>query len=145
MKSTDMDQARPIILSLRPRWSEAILRGEKTIEVRRRFREGENLNQRAVIYSSAPMQAIVGEMRIDAIRTVTLRGIIDTYLDATRVTQEELEAYLGDKGEGSLLFVSAARRYSRVLRIDDLRERHQFTPPQSFAYAKEALLRDIDG
>lgn len=134
---------QPVVLSLKPRWAEAILNGSKTIEIRRRFRLGENLAQRAFVYTTSPVKALEGETRITAVRQMPIEDIKRHWLHHTGVSQSELEAYLGDLGYGTLIYLDSPRRYDRSLPLVELRERHGFTAPQSFAYASDSLLAEV--
>ena len=57
-----------VLFSIQPEFAEKIMRGTKTIEVRRRFSRVW-LGQRAVVYASAPIQALMGQADIKAIHT----------------------------------------------------------------------------
>ena len=51
---------RDLLISLHPRHASNILSGEKTVELRRRFPEQRTRGALALIYSTAPVQAVVG-------------------------------------------------------------------------------------
>jgi predicted transcriptional regulator len=55
-----------VLLSVQPEFAEKIMRGTKTVEIRRRFSRIW-LGQRAVFYASAPLQALMGQADIGAI------------------------------------------------------------------------------
>ena len=55
---------RDLLVSLHPRHASNILSGEKTVELRRRFPEQHMRGALALIYSTTPVQAIVGVARI---------------------------------------------------------------------------------
>ena len=55
---------RDLLVSLHPRHASNILSGEKTVELRRRFPEQHIRGALALIYSTTPVQAIVGVARI---------------------------------------------------------------------------------
>lgn len=130
---------RDLVLSLKPRWSEEIFSGLKTIEVRRRFPEAANMNLRALIYTTAPKKALTGEVRIISARRVTLSEIKSRWSRQTRIPNELVDEYLGDLGAGVLLFLSEPIRYHAETPLSELRKSFGFTPPQSYAYASPAL------
>jgi predicted transcriptional regulator len=57
------DFTRDLLVSLHPRHASNILSGEKTVELRRRFPERHMRGALALIYSTSPVQAIVGVAR----------------------------------------------------------------------------------
>jgi len=57
-----------VLFSVQPQFAEKIIRGTKTIEIRRRFSRAW-LGQRAVFYASAPLQALMGQADIKAIHS----------------------------------------------------------------------------
>lgn len=137
-------ETRTVVLSLKERWADEIYSGRKTIEVRRRFPISQKMPQRALIYTSSPVKAITGEVSIFAVQKLPLIKILKSWIDQTRVSREELEAYLGDLGHGTLVFMDQVKRYDSSIPLDHLRKRHGFTAPQSFAYAQPGLLAEID-
>lgn len=51
---------RDVVLSIKPVYSEKILAGRKTVELRRRFPDSAPSGTLAYIYSSSPVKAMVG-------------------------------------------------------------------------------------
>lgn len=143
-KEKFMTVQKPIVLSLKPKWAEAILSGSKTVEIRRRFPLADECNVRTLIYTSSPTKSLTGEAVIEKIAKFTIDEIWSLYGPSTMVSRQLLDEYLGDLGHGTLLFLRDAKPLRNSIPLDQLRQRHKFTAPQSFAYAKEALLEEID-
>ena len=57
-----MVTADGVLMSIRPQYAEAILSGEKTVELRRR-RPSFSAGTTVLIYSSAPLQTRAGDVR----------------------------------------------------------------------------------
>lgn len=58
---------RDILMSIKPEYSQAILRGDKTVEFRRVFSDAAAATGRVIIYESAPTMKIVGCFEIEKI------------------------------------------------------------------------------
>src|SRR6266851_9958504 len=51
---------KDLLISIKPEYASAILEGRKTVELRRKFPEDVAFGSRLYIYSSSPIQAVVG-------------------------------------------------------------------------------------
>lgn len=140
---TSHSVARVVVLSLKQRWAAAIYDGAKTVEIRRRFPIPTQLPQRALIYTSSPIKSLTGEASITAVQRLPLEEIARDWIDQTCVSREELDAYLGDLGYGTLISLDRVQHYENPISLAELRERHAFTPPQSFAYARSSILAEV--
>lgn len=138
------DLRPPVVLSIRPRFARAILAGTKTIEIRRRYPLSNGPSGRAFIYSTAPDKALLGEVTIDAVRPYRIDRLWAELSAVSGVRYDELEGYLGPFGLASVLFLGTPRRFRDPIFLSDLRKRHRFTPPQSYAYASLGLIQDLD-
>lgn len=107
--------SRTVVLSLKQRWAAAIYDGAKTIEIRRRFPIPARLPQRALIYTSSPVKSLTGEASITAVRTLRLDEIARDWIDQTCVSREELEAYIGDLGHGTLISLARVSQYENPI------------------------------
>lgn len=130
---------RDVVLSIRPKYSEKIIHGKKTIELRRRFPISAPRGTIAYIYSTSPVRAIVGRAQISGVTKLPLAEIWRKYSKLASVNKEEFDLYFDGLNEGFALKFSHARPFSRRLELPELRERFGFEPPQSFLYANPAL------
>jgi predicted transcriptional regulator len=103
---------RDLLVSVHPRHASNILTGEKTVELRRRFPEKRTRGASALIYSTTPVQAIVGVARIKHV--LKLPGIWKEYGAAARVSKSEVEAYFSGLREGYVILPSGKRDRSSV-------------------------------
>ena len=69
-----LDQDRMIVLSLKPRFAEAILAGTKTVELRRTTPRIE-VPTRALLYATTPVRALLGTCIITEVRTADLTAL----------------------------------------------------------------------
>ena len=61
-----VDPERMIVLSLKPRYAEAILSGAKTVELRR-IEPKLSVPTRALIYASTPVKALLGTCIVERV------------------------------------------------------------------------------
>lgn len=128
------DPHRMLVLSLRPRFAEAILSGEKTVELRRVEPQIE-LPTRALVYASSPTRSLMGQCVVRKAVRLPLSMLWRRYGHATAVTQEEFHDYFAQKETGIALLLSNPVRLSSEVPLVKLRQSvDRFRAPQSFAY-----------
>lgn len=125
---------RDLLISVHPRHASNILRGAKTVELRRRFPEQHTRGALALIYSTSPVQAIVGMARIQQVLKLPVSRIWKEYGVAACVSNAEVEAYFSGLCEGYVILLHEARPLKRQLTMEDLHCRFGIVPPQSYRY-----------
>jgi hypothetical protein len=68
--------SKDVLFSIRPLHAEKILMGTKTVEVRRRFSHCLPPGVRALIYSTSPIQALIGAAEIRTVQWLPLKDIL---------------------------------------------------------------------
>ena len=139
------DFARDLLVSVHPHYASKIISGEKTVELRRRFPERHMHGASALIYSTAPVQAIVGLARIKHVLKLPVSRIWKEYGAASCVSKADIEAYFSGLREGYAILLDGAQPLKRQLTIGDLSVRFGIVPPQSYRYVTAdciALLSD---
>jgi predicted transcriptional regulator len=123
-------------MSIHPAYAEAILRGDKQVEFRKRPLAPDV--ETVVVYATAPVQRVVGAFTID--RTVAGdRDSVWREVGAVGgISRETYDRYFDSSPRAVGLVVGKATRWT-ALPLTDLDAR--LTPPQSFAYIPEHLLR----
>jgi predicted transcriptional regulator len=124
---------RPLLLSLRPRFAQAILAGEKTAELRRR-RVCVEPGTPVVLYASSPLRAVVGTARVSAVRVLTPEGGWRSHGKNTALTREEYYSYLSGTDIACLIYLDQVVRLPAALPLGELRRAHRFHPPQSYRF-----------
>lgn len=122
-----------LLLSLRPRFAEAILDGSKTIEIRRRpvkAAPGTPL----ILYASSPTMAVVGTAVLADVVVLTLHTAWRRYRETLGVSWSEFSGYLEGAPAAHLLRVTDAKELDEHLPLQTLRRNGPFHPPQSFRY-----------
>lgn len=111
------------LLSLRPPFAEAIIAGEKTVEVRRRPPRLDT-GSLLVLYAGAPMRAVIGTARLAALATGDAETLWEHFGSGTGIHRAEFDTYLSGAGQPTCLVLEHARM------VDPLPL--NFAPPQSW-------------
>jgi predicted transcriptional regulator len=132
------------VLSIRPTYVARILGGLKTVELRRRF---PNLGQSSnlLIYSTSPVQAIVGHAILVEVSKMSLRGLWRRFSRAAAVTRAEFDNYFAGVETGCALRLSKVCALDTPIPLTDLIQRYEFSPPQSYCYWKEPVTPTAHG
>ena len=81
-----------VLISIRPRYAERILNGQKMIEIRRKFSK-KWTGHRVSLYASHPIGALVGEATIDGIMEATPEQVWMHFESDIGCTKEEFDTY----------------------------------------------------
>ena len=134
---------RDVVLSIRPHYSDKILGGEKTVELRRRFPVSAPQGTIAYIYSTSPVRAIVGMAQIDDVLKLPIDLIWADFKSVAFIERADFDKYFDGLGMGFALLFKNVRSFSNPIPLAELRERFNFEPPQSFLYAKHNLRKAL--
>lgn len=141
--SFELEDAKDFILSIRPQYSEKILAGKKTVELRRRFPLSTVKGTKVFIYSTSPVRAIVGSAEIADVIKLPIKTIWSKYSKCAFIKKQDFESYFQGLSEGVALELKNARTFDKPIDLVELRTRFNFTPPQSFIYAKQEIRRAL--
>ncbi|WP_027553695.1 helix-turn-helix domain-containing protein [Bradyrhizobium sp. Cp5.3] len=130
---------RDVVLSVRPVYSQKIMAGEKTVELRRRFPISAPSGTVAYIYSTSPVRAMVGSAEIENVYKMPIADIWKKFGSKARITRDDFESYFSGLEAGFALKFKNARAFARPIDLSELRRRFRFEPPQSFLYASPVL------
>lgn len=134
---------RDVVLSIKPQYSEKIIGGSKTVELRRRFPISAPHGTLAYIYSTSPIRAMVGVAEIKDVLKLPVEQIWSQYEKSAFITQQDFDRYFEGLDFGFVLVFDEARAFKRSIPLTELREKFGFEPPQSFLYAKRDLRRAL--
>lgn len=130
----DLDQDRMVVLSLKPRFAEAILAGDKTVELRR-TEPKIVVPTRALLYATTPVRALLGTCVITSVKSADLAVLWREYGSRTALLDKEFQQYFEGVDVGTALTLTQPQAFSRQIPLEDLRAKpRSFRPPQSFAY-----------
>jgi len=93
---------------------------------------------RALVYASAPLQALVGEMEIDDIVERTPQEIWERYSEVSGVSKEFFDLYYQGHSAAAGFLIGKTFEYLRRVSLDEIRQARQgFSPPQNYFYLTE--------
>lgn len=81
-----------LLFSIKPEYANKIMKGEKAVEIRKKF-NAKYIGQKAAIYSSRPIQAIVGEALISDVEHDSPDFIWEKYSGILGCTRQEFDRY----------------------------------------------------
>ena len=129
-----LDPDRMVVLSLNPRFAEAILAGVKTVELRRTVPKIV-VPTRALLYATTPVRALLGTCIITRVRSADLAVLWREYGSRSDLRYHQFEQYFDGVDAGTALELTQPQAFSRRIPLQDLRAKPKgFRPPQSFAY-----------
>jgi predicted transcriptional regulator len=122
-----------LLLSLRPRFAEAILSGAKTVELRRRPVKAVS-GTVVVLYASAPTMAVVGTAVLVDVVALSPHTAWRRYRHTLALSWAEFTEYLTGAEQVHLLRLDDVKELDQPLTLQTLRGSAPFQPPQSFRY-----------
>lgn len=128
---------RVALLSIRPRFADAILGGEKTVELRR-GRLSPDVSHVAV-YATAPIKRIVGWFEVYSVERDRPCRLWLRHRAGAGVSAAEFRTYFRGAVEGTAIGVGRVVALKEPMALADL---GSVTAPQSFCYLDETT---IDG
>lgn len=134
---------RDVVLSIKPTYSDKILAGQKTVELRRRFPVATPNGALAYIYSSSPVKAMVGTASIRDVLKLPVEQIWNEFGSTAFIERSIFDRYFEGLEQGYALVLDDVKSFSRPMPLNELREKFGFEPPQSFLYAKQDLRKAL--
>ncbi len=132
-----MEHDRATLLSLRPRFAEALLNGSKTVEIRRR-RAHIAPGSLCLLYASSPVRALVGAIHVLATDADTPEALWHRWGDQTGLARDEYDAYLLGSSRSCAIVIGVVAPFARPVSLSELRRRHRaFVVPQSYRFLHE--------
>lgn len=130
-ESSEQPSGRAVLLSIKPKYADLILAGTKRVELRRSWPS--NDIGVMVLYSSAPIQKLVGVAYIDRIEECDFESLWTlASANGGGVTYDELKAYVTGKKTAFGVMINRVKIAEAQVDPKDLFP--NFTPPQSFLY-----------
>lgn len=125
-----------VVLSIKPEFANKIFDGSKKFEFRKSIFKNENIKT-ILVYSSSPVQKVIGEFRIEKIIKHDLETLWDLTKEYSGITEEYFYEYFADKEHGFAIKIKTKTKY-RIPKC--LKEDYNLSPPQSFAYWTNQIL-----
>lgn len=122
-----------LVLSIKPKYAKKILVGSKFLEVRKRF-SSKWTGYRAVLYSSGPVCALVGEATIGSVTCGRPGEVWTRFESGLGCSREEFRAYTDLSDQVSVIELKDVTAYKEPLGLNQLSDALDETlrPPLSF-------------
>jgi len=128
-----------IIISVKPEHARNIIVGRKTVELRRRFPDTSVIGKWMLIYSSSPEKAIIGAVSIANVRRMAVGTLWKVFKEQACVPRSVFLDYFSGAEEGVGVILGPVVRFEPAISAGELRERFNFSPPQSYRYIRGPL------
>ena len=125
-----------VLLSIKPRFVEAIIDGRKRYEFRKNKFTKKDIT-RAYIYSTSPVKKIIGIFKISDIIEDSPSALWDRLKDHAGISEDEFFDYFRNKETGFALEIKEVEKFKNP--IDPKTLIPNFVPPQSFHYIKAPI------
>ncbi|MND81939.1 ASCH domain protein [compost metagenome] len=132
-----------IVLSIKPQFTNLILDGSKTIEMRTKIGKKFINGATILIYSSSPIKAIVATVKIDKIQKLKKNEITKHHLKQIHISEQFFNDYMKDKENCYLIEIKDINKLTVPIFLSELKSLG-FTAPQSFCYANECVQKLVN-
>lgn len=119
-----------VLLSIKPKYANAILAGVKLVEFRKLTFKQEI--ERVYIYSSSPEQRIIGYFTIEDIISDTPKKLWKEFNRVGSITEEDFFDYFANKEIGYSIKIKSVNKFKKAKDPKTIFE--NFVAPQSYMY-----------
>ncbi len=135
---------RALLISIRPRFADLILNGDKTVELRR-TKPSVKVGDSVLLYASSPICELIGTCIVLAVDVGTASDLWNLEGSRAGLTKPEFDSYFQGAVRAVGISLREARRVRRPRTLAELRVRLPgFTPPQSFSYLTREDIERLD-
>ena len=125
------EESTDVILSIKPKYVQSILSGEKRYEFRKAIFKNRTID-RVFIYSSAPVKRIVALFEIGTILEDHPAVLWDSMREYAGIDAREFFSYFAGKSRGYAIGIENVQEFDEP--IDPRVSIPGFMPPQSYCY-----------
>lgn len=119
-----------VVLSIKPEFAEKIFDGTKRFEFRKAIFKNENIKT-VLVYSSSPVQKVIGEFQIEEIIKHDLKTLWNLTKEYSGISEQYFYSYFEGKEHGFAIHIKNKRKFKTP---KSLKDDYNLSPPQSFAY-----------
>jgi type I restriction enzyme S subunit len=130
-----------VLLSIRPKYAESIVTGQKKYEFRKIIFNDKYVNI-AYVYVTSPVKKIVGAFKIGKIVKDCPENLWDQLNEFSGLDKAEFFDYFKNSKIGYAIEIKYVETFKEP--IDPRKLIPNFTPPQSFCYLKYSLDLEFD-
>jgi len=128
----DDARSRAVLMSIRPEFAEAMIRGTKTVEFRRRFSK-RHAGARVWFYASKPVQSLVLTARISHVQQARTEALWASQKSRAGITEETFAQYFTGARSGFAVSLEDLEPLVNPITLDRIRQAcPDFRPPQAF-------------
>jgi predicted transcriptional regulator len=127
---------RAVLLSLQPRFANAITGGKKDVELRRGG-AALDANRLVLLYASSPQKAIVGTARAASLTIEEPEAIWSALGHRTLLSKSEFDKYFEGSGVAFAVELESVRAWRRTVPLALLRSELGVEPSQSYRYVTQ--------
>ncbi len=127
----DIYMHQSVLLSIKPKYVDAIIRGEKLFEFRKAIFRSNDI-KRVYIYASSPVQKIVGYFNLEGIIKGHPSEIWEECSELGGISEHDFFEYYRGKTKAFSLKISELTLFDNA--VCPYSTFNNFTPPQSFMY-----------
>lgn len=120
-----------VLISIKPKFVEAMMRNEKHYEFRKSMFTDKNVN-RVYIYTTAPVKMITASFRIGKIEKAPPEVLWKRFGHVAGISEEEFFGYYRNTAVGYAIKIEDLQNLNEP--IDPYAAYPSFTPPQSYQY-----------
>ena len=138
--------AAALLLSIKPRFADAIFTGHKTVEIRRvrpRLRSGDLV----FVYVSSPRCTLEGAFEVERLLEAEPKQLWKSVAGRAGLTRSEFDDYLSGTDVAFGIVIRRRWQLAEPLHLKKMRKR-RFDPPQSYQYLsprhRAVLFRGIE-
>lgn len=131
-----------MVMSIHTRHAESIMRGEKTVELRK-TRPLVAAGQPVALYATSPTQAVVAMCVISRVEVGDPGELRDDLLHRASVSGDEYDAYFAGSAQAVALHLTEVVVLSDPITLDSIRTRRSWHPPQTWHFFTRERLTQL--
>ena len=128
------------LLSIKPRFVEEILKGNKKYEFRKSIFKHPGKVEIVIIYSSSPVKKLVGAFRVGSIVRDHPRNLWNEFRESSGIDESEFFEYFKEKDNGFAIEIQDLVTFKEP--VDPRMRIPDFTAPQSYRFIEQSHLKD---
>ena len=125
-----------VLLSIKPKFVDAIIRGNKKYEFRKSIFKDKNINK-VYMYSTSPIKKVLGSFTVGEIKEGNPFTLWSEFNEFSGVDANEFFLYFKNREKGFAIEIRNVEQF--IEPIDPRNVIPGFTPPQSFHYIKNDI------
>lgn len=135
-----MDTSTNVLLSIKPKYAQAIISGTKKVEFRKKIFK--RPISKIYIYSSSPTKKIIGYFTFSRIIEETPSKLWTRYKSVGGIDKEDFFDYFQNNEKGFAIVIDHVEKFKKE--IDPIDIFDTFNAPQSYFYVKGNLKKSKD-